>query len=155
MFVFDIEEADVLFVLVLTVIGCVERLDRMELLVVSMSVMRVPIWLSVFTMCAMVRDVLFVLVLSMAGVMLSKVCIREFVEASSLSIFLLASWIVMLAFLSVLVRVANWVCTGWVLVVLSSCCIVSWWFCWLMCMVEMLFLMEFRSLLIWVSRVVS
>ena len=125
-FVFDIEEVDVWFVLVLTVIGCVVRLVRMDLLVVTISVMRVSIWLSVFTMCAMVWDVLVVSVLSMVGVLVCKVCMREFVDNSSLSIFLLASWIVLLAFLSVVVRVANWVCTGWSVVVLSSCFSVSW-----------------------------
>ena len=126
MFVFDIEEVDVWFVFVLTVIGCVVRLVRMDLLVVTISVMRVSIWLSVCTMCAMVWDVLVVSVLSMVGVMLSRVCLRAFVDISSLSIFVLVCWIVLLAFLSVEVRVANWVCTGWVVVVLSSCFSVSW-----------------------------
>ena len=125
-FVFDIEEVDVWFVFVLTVIGCVVRLVRMDLLVVTISVMRVSIWLSVCTMFTMVWDVLIVSVLSMVGVMLSKVCMRAFVDNSSLSIFLQACWIVLLEFLSVVVRVANWVCTGWVVVVLSSCFSVSW-----------------------------
>ena len=42
-FVFDIDEVDVWFVFVLMVIGCVSRLVRMDLLVVSISVRRVPI----------------------------------------------------------------------------------------------------------------
>ena len=42
-FVFDIEEVDVWFVLVLMVTGCVSRLVSMDLLVVSTSVRRVAI----------------------------------------------------------------------------------------------------------------
>ena len=77
-------------------------------------------------MCAMVSDVLFVSVLFTVEVMECRVCMRDFVENSSLSILVLASWTVLLVFLSVLVRVISWVCTGWVLVVRSSFFSVSW-----------------------------